>query len=305
MAHAFTAKQGQYLAFIHHYTRVNGRPPAQADMARHFRVSAPVVHQMILVLEGKGLLARTPTEARSVRVLVPPDRLPELSPSPDPTSPIRRAPTHRQRPTPRQEGEAQGGETGRRGEALRQLRGHEAVTVLRALLEKHPDLAAEAGELAASLLAGVSVEDVADAVEQALRSLSLDNLSDRAGRKRHGYVEPTQAVWDLIGEAVQPFREDIRRRAAAGECAAALATAAGVILGLYRVREARAHEVLGWAPDAPAEIARETITTLRESVQPDPHQEASSTRDSTLPAVIRDAVPEWSEMLERRWNRPR
>jgi tetratricopeptide (TPR) repeat protein len=28
----FTSKQGQYLAFIHAYTLVNGRPPAEADM---------------------------------------------------------------------------------------------------------------------------------------------------------------------------------------------------------------------------------------------------------------------------------
>ncbi len=28
----FTPKQGQYLAFIHAYTLLNGRPPAEADM---------------------------------------------------------------------------------------------------------------------------------------------------------------------------------------------------------------------------------------------------------------------------------
>jgi hypothetical protein len=28
----FTPKQGQYLAFIHAYTLVNGRPPAEADL---------------------------------------------------------------------------------------------------------------------------------------------------------------------------------------------------------------------------------------------------------------------------------
>ena len=31
---AFTARQGQFLAFIHTYTLVNGRPPAEADMMR-------------------------------------------------------------------------------------------------------------------------------------------------------------------------------------------------------------------------------------------------------------------------------
>jgi len=44
----FTPKQGQYLAFIHAYTLVNGRPPAEADMMRFFQVTPPSVHQMVL-----------------------------------------------------------------------------------------------------------------------------------------------------------------------------------------------------------------------------------------------------------------
>ena len=48
----FTEKQGQYLAFIYYYTKVNGRPPAEADMQRYFRVTPPSVHQMILTIEA-------------------------------------------------------------------------------------------------------------------------------------------------------------------------------------------------------------------------------------------------------------
>lgn len=44
---AFTPKQGQYLAFIYVYTLANGRPPADADMMRFFRVTPPTVHQMV------------------------------------------------------------------------------------------------------------------------------------------------------------------------------------------------------------------------------------------------------------------
>jgi hypothetical protein len=40
----FTHKQDQYLAFIHYYGKINGRPPAEADMERYFRVSPPSVH---------------------------------------------------------------------------------------------------------------------------------------------------------------------------------------------------------------------------------------------------------------------
>ena len=79
----FTTRQGQYLAFIHAYTLVLGRPPAEADMQRFFRVSPPTVHQMIVSLETAGLIARQPGVARSIVVLVGRDALPELTASQD------------------------------------------------------------------------------------------------------------------------------------------------------------------------------------------------------------------------------
>jgi DNA-binding MarR family transcriptional regulator len=77
----FTEKQGQYLAFIHAYTLVLGRPPAEADLQRHFRVTPPSVHQMVLTLERAGLIQRQPRVARSIKVLVDPDDLPQLRPT--------------------------------------------------------------------------------------------------------------------------------------------------------------------------------------------------------------------------------
>lgn len=77
----FTAKQGQYLAFIHAYTLVIGRPPAEADLQRRFRVTPPSVHQMVLTLERAGLIRRRPGVARSIEVLLDPDDLPTLAPA--------------------------------------------------------------------------------------------------------------------------------------------------------------------------------------------------------------------------------
>jgi Mn-dependent DtxR family transcriptional regulator len=37
------------------------RPPAEADLQRHFGVSPPSVHQMILTLERRGLIKRQPS----------------------------------------------------------------------------------------------------------------------------------------------------------------------------------------------------------------------------------------------------
>ena len=77
-AKTFTPKQGQYLAFIHLYTRLHRRPPAETDMQQYFRVSPPSVHQMVLMLERQGYIRRQPRVARSIELLVDPQDLPEL-----------------------------------------------------------------------------------------------------------------------------------------------------------------------------------------------------------------------------------
>ena len=77
----FTQKQGQYLAFIHAYALVLGRPPAEADLRRHFCVTPPSVHQMLITLEREGLIRRQPGIARSIQLLIDPGTLPPLLPS--------------------------------------------------------------------------------------------------------------------------------------------------------------------------------------------------------------------------------
>jgi Mn-dependent DtxR family transcriptional regulator len=78
MSERFTERQGQYLAFMYYYEKINRRPPAEADIQRYFKVSAPSVHQMVLALEAGGHIDRTPGQARSLRVLVPATQLPFL-----------------------------------------------------------------------------------------------------------------------------------------------------------------------------------------------------------------------------------
>jgi hypothetical protein len=74
----YTNRQGQYLAFIHHYTTLHGRPPAEAEMASFFQVTPPTVHQMVLTLERRELITRAPGQARSIALRLPPQELPPL-----------------------------------------------------------------------------------------------------------------------------------------------------------------------------------------------------------------------------------
>jgi repressor LexA len=74
----FTLRQGQYLAFIYWYIKIQGRAPAEADLQKFFKVSPPSVHAMVLALERRGLIHRTPGKARSVVLRVSRAELPEL-----------------------------------------------------------------------------------------------------------------------------------------------------------------------------------------------------------------------------------
>ncbi len=65
---------GFYL-LLHEIHRV---APAEMDMQRYFGVTPPSVHQMVLILEANGLIERVPGRARSIRLLIAREELPEL-----------------------------------------------------------------------------------------------------------------------------------------------------------------------------------------------------------------------------------
>jgi Mn-dependent DtxR family transcriptional regulator len=78
MTKSFTERQGQYLAFIYTYTKLNRRPPAEADMQAYFGVTPPTVHQMVVQLEKQALIRRQPGLPRSIELLVPVEAIPPL-----------------------------------------------------------------------------------------------------------------------------------------------------------------------------------------------------------------------------------
>ena len=66
------------MAFVHYYTKVQRVAPAESDMQKYFGVSPPSVHQMVMRLEANGFIQRVPGLARSIRLLVPKEELPDL-----------------------------------------------------------------------------------------------------------------------------------------------------------------------------------------------------------------------------------
>ena len=145
--------------------------------------------------------------------------------------------------------------------ALDALTGEERSLVLGELLGSHPELNVEVEQAALRQLESVTVEAVADEVSWALDEIPVEDLAARSGRVRgRGYVHENEAAWELVGEAVEPFMSDVRRRAALGLTDAASARVTGIVAGLYRSRGPIDGTVVAYAgPDVLTELADEAI----------------------------------------------
>ncbi|PYX58234.1 MAG: hypothetical protein DMG76_09590 [Acidobacteria bacterium] len=185
------------------------------------------------------------------------------------------------------------------GPLLDRLKPGEAATVLRLLLKAHPDLPREADEIARSLLKQLEYEDVAAGIEDEIRALDYDDLNARAGSHEWGYVEPTEAAWEILEETVEPVLDDMKRHIELGLEAEALEICKGMVLGLYRLSEREGGDVLGWAPDFPAEAAGNAVKFWYAGADSPKSRDIRRKMRPPLPQNFLSMVPKWIPMIER------
>jgi len=101
------------------------------------------------------------------------------------------------------------------------------------LLAARPDLRQPAEAYAAQVMSGADRLAVADDVE----GLDIEELNTRADyQPGRGYVHPAEAADEILDEVLQPFLDDLQRRADFGMRSAAVELATGILLGLYHCR---------------------------------------------------------------------
>jgi hypothetical protein len=163
----------------------------------------------------------------------------------------------------------------------------EKATVLDELLAARPDLRERAEAYAVQLMTDAGRSAVADDVEGALQGLDIEELNTRAGhRPGRGYVHPAEAADEILDEALQPFLDDLRRRAHLGIRSAAVELAVGILLGLYNSRHGNSETLLEYSPDYAAERASGVVSDCAKL-------------GIELPAVeLLDIMPEWSGLLD-------
>lgn len=184
---------------------------------------------------------------------------------------------------------------------LDRLDSEEAAAVLRRLLVAHPEFVSETEGIARSLLRGETYAAIADQIEEAVQALDMTDLNARAGAHEWGYVEPSEAAWEILEEVVEPFVADIERRIALGLEDAALQLCQGVVLGLYRVERGKGGELAQWAPDFFAEAAGGAINAWRTGSRTGTTAGGVARRNrARFPReFVGRFLPEWQDMIRR------
>jgi repressor LexA len=74
----YTKKQGQYLSFIYYYRKLNKQSPSHVDFQKYFISNPASVNDMLKTLERKGFIEREAGKARSIKLLIEREGLPDL-----------------------------------------------------------------------------------------------------------------------------------------------------------------------------------------------------------------------------------
>jgi hypothetical protein len=153
----------------------------------------------------------------------------------------------------------------KRKDILDQLSGVEAKSVLRALAQDTA-LAARIQQLAEAYLEGNAphtFEDaaaIAEEVRYELEQLEVEEVWDRAGKTRHGYVETGEVADEMIARVLEPYLEGLARYQRLKMHLEATYLCLGVLQGLYTFEHQSRSAFKDWATDLPlgqAEIALE------------------------------------------------
>jgi len=130
---------------------------------------------------------------------------------------------------------------------------NEAVKILRQITKTDKNLKKKIIELAEDLLRDVDVDEICEAVFDALNGIDVHELWDRAGPKTDGYTSPEDMSVEMFQEALEPFVQEMQRLLDLKMYQEAKLYCMGILKGIYQYEEDSGSEFKDWASDVPSE----------------------------------------------------
>lgn len=141
----------------------------------------------------------------------------------------------------------------------------DAMTILKSLAREDPNLRKKIETMIIDILGEVDTDEVAGEVFYDLDAIQVEDLWDRSGRTRDGYVEPCEESWEMFDEALEPFIRDQERFKNLGQIQKAKTYGMGILQGIYRYAHESKSEFGDWASDAPFDRFSSILDTWKTS----------------------------------------
>ena len=136
---------------------------------------------------------------------------------------------------------------------IQSLNPDDAYRVLMTLLRENPSFEEKIYQVATQILSDVDSDEIMEDVYYELESLDVEDLYNRSGKTRYGYVEPSEEAWEMIEEVIEPFIDEMKKCQERAMPLMAKIYCAGIIKGLQKFEGESNSDFSDWAPDAPGE----------------------------------------------------
>ncbi|MCA1991425.1 MAG: hypothetical protein LDL41_05170 [Coleofasciculus sp. S288] len=102
-------------------------------------------------------------------------------------------------------------------------------------------------------LGDIDIDTIAEQVYRELDWLEVEDVWERSGSTRYGYVDPYELAWEMFEEALEPFSEALKEYQTLTMVSESKHYCMGVLKGIYLFAKDSKSEFKNWAEDAPYE----------------------------------------------------
>lgn len=129
-----------------------------------------------------------------------------------------------------------------------------ALTVLKKIINEDKRIAKRIQQIITHIISPVDPEEVAGEIASELDCIEVEDLWDRSGSTRDGYVDTGEMAYEMVEEALSPFLDQLKEYKALSMEKEAKLFCMGIIRGLYLFDTESDTQFREWAEDIAGNI---------------------------------------------------
>ena len=147
---------------------------------------------------------------------------------------------------------------------LDKINSNDALAILKILCKEDVDIAKRIEQIAKKYLSGVDIDDIASEVYLDLDGIEVEEVWDRSGSTRDGYMDPGDMAWQMFEEVLDPYLEELKKYQNLSMHNEAKKYCIGILKGIYQFEKESKSEYKVWAEDAPGEYFGQVLSGWKE-----------------------------------------